>query len=81
MEMRACWASISASRPTKCIACYRCSRYGQVGILVMQFAMKRDAFGNWNSNCIGCGICVTACPMDTLSFRGDVTGSHEEETE
>ena len=22
-----------------------------------------------NSSCIGCGICVTVCPMDVLSFE------------
>ncbi len=52
----------------KCISCYECSRYCQVGIPVMQYAMKQEAFGNFNSSCIGCGICVTVCPMDTLSF-------------
>ncbi|NQT92349.1 MAG: NAD(P)-binding domain-containing protein [Lentisphaerae bacterium] len=52
----------------KCIACYQCSRYCQVGIPVMRFALKQESFGNWNSSCIGCGICVTVCPMDTLSF-------------
>ncbi len=52
----------------KCISCYECSRYCQVGIPVMQYAMKQENFGNFNSSCIGCGICVTVCPMDTLSF-------------
>jgi NosR/NirI family nitrous oxide reductase transcriptional regulator len=52
----------------KCISCYECSRYCQVGIPVMQYAMKQEDFGNFNSSCIGCGICVTVCPMDTLSF-------------
>ena len=53
----------------KCIACYQCSRHCQVGIPVMQFALKQESFGNWNSSCIGCGICVTVCPMDTLTFK------------
>ncbi len=52
----------------KCISCYECSRYCQVGIPVMQHALKQEDFGNFNSSCIGCGICVTVCPMDTLSF-------------
>jgi NAD-dependent dihydropyrimidine dehydrogenase PreA subunit len=52
----------------KCIACYQCSRHCQVGIPVMRFALKQEPFGNWNSSCIGCGICVTVCPMDVLSF-------------
>lgn len=52
----------------KCIACGECSRYCQVGIPVMQFALKQEQLDNTNSSCIGCGICVSACPMDVLSF-------------
>jgi polyferredoxin len=53
----------------KCIACGECSRYCQVGIDVMSFALQQKPLTNANSSCIGCGICVTVCPMDTLSFR------------
>lgn len=52
----------------KCIGCYECSRNCQVGIPVMQYALKQERLDNETSSCIGCGICVTACPMDTLSF-------------
>ncbi|MGR3302621.1 MAG: NAD(P)-binding domain-containing protein [Candidatus Scalindua sp.] len=52
----------------KCISCYECSRHCQVGIPVMQYALKQEDFGNFNTSCIGCGICVTVCPMDTLSY-------------
>lgn len=52
----------------KCIACGECTRYCQVGIDVMRFAMKQEVLNNDNSSCIGCGICVTVCPMDVLSF-------------
>ena len=52
----------------KCIACSECTRYCQVGIDVMNFALKQEDLTNRNSSCIGCGICVTVCPMDTLSF-------------
>lgn len=52
----------------RCIACGECSRYCQVGIDVMQFALKQETLTNANSSCIGCGICVTACPMKVLSF-------------
>jgi len=52
----------------KCIACGECSRYCQVGIDVMSFALKQEDLTNGNSSCIGCGICVTVCPMDVLSF-------------
>jgi thioredoxin reductase/polyferredoxin len=52
----------------KCIGCYQCSRHCQVGIPVMQHALKQEDITTANSSCIGCGICVTVCPMDTLSF-------------
>jgi NosR/NirI family transcriptional regulator, nitrous oxide reductase regulator len=52
----------------KCIACGECSRYCQVGIDVMRFALKQEVLTNSNSSCIGCGICVTVCPMSVLSF-------------
>ena len=52
----------------KCIACNECSRNCQVGIDVMQYALKQEKLDNATSSCIGCGICVTVCPMDTLSF-------------
>ncbi|MBL8295146.1 MAG: NAD(P)-binding domain-containing protein [Bryobacterales bacterium] len=52
----------------KCIACGECTRYCQVGIDVMQFAMKQETLTNLNSSCIGCGICITVCPMDVLTF-------------
>ncbi len=52
----------------RCIACGECTRYCQVGIPVMQYALKRQTLDNATSSCIGCGICVTVCPMDTLSL-------------
>jgi polyferredoxin len=58
----------------KCIACGECSRNCQVGIDVMQFALKQEELNNVNSSCIGCGICVTVCPMDVLSFTAARSG-------
>jgi polyferredoxin len=52
----------------KCIGCMECSRNCQVGIDVMSFALKQEPLNNAASSCIGCGICVSVCPMDTLSF-------------
>lgn len=52
----------------KCIACNECSRNCQVGIDVMSYALKQDVLDNKTSSCIGCGICITVCPMDVLSF-------------
>ncbi len=57
----------------KCIACNECSRNCQVGIDVMQYALKQEPIDNATSSCIGCGICVTVCPMDTLSYSTDGT--------
>ncbi|HSR68768.1 MAG TPA: NAD(P)-binding domain-containing protein [Acidobacteriota bacterium] len=55
----------------KCIACNECSRNCLVGIDVMKFALKQQTLDNGNSSCIGCGICVTVCPVDTLHFSKD----------
>jgi len=52
----------------KCITCTECSRNCQVGIDVMSFALKQQPITSANSSCIGCGICVSVCPMDVLSF-------------
>lgn len=57
----------------KCIGCYECSRNCQVGIDVMSYSLKQQVLDNSTSSCIGCGICVTVCPMDVLSF-GNTNG-------
>jgi len=36
----------------------------------MSYALKQQVLDNATSSCIGCGICVSVCPMDTLSFGG-----------
>jgi len=53
----------------KCIGCSECTRNCQVGIDVMSYALKQQVLDNSTSSCIGCGICVTVCPMDTLHFE------------
>src|SRR5579864_5704003 len=55
----------------KCIACMECTRNCQVGIDVMSYALKQEPITNANSSCIGCGICVTVCPMGVLSFQSE----------
>ena len=52
----------------KCIGCTECTRNCQVGIDVMSYAIKQEVLDNDTSSCIGCGICVSVCPMDVLSF-------------
>jgi polyferredoxin len=59
----------------KCIGCAECTRNCQVGIDVMDYALKQQAIDNGNSSCIGCGICITVCPMDVLSFGKAPTAS------
>jgi ferredoxin len=52
----------------RCIACGECSRYCQMGIDVMKWALKQAPVTNRNSSCIGCGVCVSVCPMDNLTM-------------
>ena len=76
MQLTSSWWSkrslshFSIDANDKCISCGECSRYCQVGIDVMSYALKQEKLDNVTSSCIGCGICVTVCPMDTLSFGG-----------
>jgi NosR/NirI family transcriptional regulator, nitrous oxide reductase regulator len=58
----------------KCISCTECSRNCQVGIDVMSYALKQQVLDNATSSCIGCGICVSVCPMDVLSFSPAAPG-------
>ena len=62
------WSRFHIVANDKCIACNECSRHCQIGIDVMQYALKQETLDNATSSCIGCGVCVSACPMDTLSF-------------
>jgi polyferredoxin len=78
MEMWSRWfGRLRIVSNDKCITCNECSRYCQVGIDVMGFAKSQQPFDNTNSSCIHCGICVTVCPMDVLSFESGPRPSPE----
>lgn len=70
------WSRFKITANEKCIGCNECSRNCQVGIDVMSYALKQETLDNATSSCIGCGICVTVCPMDTLSF-GEPSERHD----
>jgi thioredoxin reductase/polyferredoxin len=63
------WSRFAIYANDKCIACGECTRYCQVGIDVMSYALRQEVLDNKTSSCIGCGICVSVCPMDVLHFR------------
>lgn len=62
------WSRFRIVADDRCIACGECTRYCQVGIDVMSFALRREELTNANSSCIGCGICVSVCPMGVLGY-------------
>jgi len=67
------YGKLKISPNDKCIACSECSRYCIVGIDVMKHALKQESFSNKTTSCIGCGVCITVCPMKCLKF-----GEHED---
>ncbi|MBF0432749.1 MAG: NAD(P)-binding domain-containing protein [Fibrobacteria bacterium] len=69
MRVLSAWYSKFRIKPAeRCIGCGECSRYCQMGIEVMKFALKGESVNNKNSSCIGCGVCVSVCPMDNLTM-------------
>lgn len=52
----------------RCILCSECSNNCQMGIDVLEFAKSEDSFSNLETTCIGCGICVSICPVNNLEF-------------
>ncbi len=76
------WSRFRITANDKCIGCNECSRNCQVGIDVMSYALKQEVLDNKTSSCIGCGICVSVCPMDTLGFgdqESSTTSPHKED--
>jgi ferredoxin-type protein NapH len=69
MRLLSAWYGKFRIKPAdRCIACGECSRYCQMGIDVMKFALRDTPVNNRNSSCIGCGVCVSVCPMDNLTM-------------
>jgi thioredoxin reductase/NAD-dependent dihydropyrimidine dehydrogenase PreA subunit len=66
--LSACYSRFRIKPADRCIACGECSRFCQMGIDVMKFALKEQPVNNRNSSCIGCGVCVSVCPMDNLTM-------------
>lgn len=62
------YGRLSISANDKCIQCTQCSVQCQVGVDVMAFAKNGQSFSNKETSCIHCGICITVCPMDVLTF-------------
>ena len=76
MQILSRWyGTLQISSNEKCISCTQCSTYCEVGVDVMQFAKNQQSFDNRNSSCIHCGICISVCPMDVLSFNNDARSS------
>ena len=76
MQWTSKWfGTLRISSNDKCITCGECSRYCEVGIDVMSFAKNQQSFSNETTSCIQCGICITVCPMDVLSFDNDGQGT------
>ena len=76
MQLTSRWfGTLQISSNEKCITCGECSRYCEVGIDVMAFAKNAEPFSNEQTSCIQCGICVTVCPMDVLSFDNEHRGT------
>lgn len=62
-----------ATDAPKCIACSKCDEACDMGIPVMKFALKGGLLNS--AQCTGCGLCVSVCPTDVLSFSYGNNGS------
>ena len=52
----------------RCIACGNCDRFCEVGVPIRQHALKGKFFSANDTTCISCGVCISVCPTDVLSF-------------
>ena len=53
----------------RCIACGNCDRYCEVGVPIKAYALKGKYFSANDTTCISCGVCLSVCPTDVLSFQ------------
>jgi ferredoxin len=56
-------AFINTVEPTLCNACEACIAWCQFGALSMQDCVQIDSV-----HCVGCGVCVQACPSNALTL-------------
>jgi polyferredoxin len=58
--------TVIAGKKENCIECGKCTRACEMGIDVREFIQSSQAIPQ--GICVGCGICIAACPRENLHF-------------